>query len=73
MLSEIFILRLETASRVLPKTLPSSSSQFVPFDRSSQFAFKYQKDWLVEPAPNSLNLEKDFWWTPAAYIDPGEA
>jgi hypothetical protein len=52
MLSEIFILRLETASRVLRKTLPlspSSDSRFVPLDGNSQFAFK--------EASNSLNPE----------------
>ena len=52
MLSEIFILRLEIASRVLPKTLPLSplsDSRFVPFDGNTHFAFK--------DAPNSLNPE----------------
>jgi hypothetical protein len=68
--AEIFMLRLETASRGLPKTLPSSSAQFVPFDKSSQFAFKDQKNWFVEPARNP---GKDFWWAAARYIDPGEA
>jgi hypothetical protein len=55
---------------VLHDKLLSSSSQFVPFDRSIPFAFKDQKNWLVEPAPNS---EKDFWWMVASYIDPAEA
>ena len=70
MLAEIFMLRLEARPRVLHDKLLSSSSQFVPFDRSSQFAFKGQKKWLVEPAPNP---EKDFWWMVASYIDPAEA
>jgi hypothetical protein len=52
MLAEIFMLRLEARPRVLHETLPSSSSQFVPFEGSGQFAFRYQRDWLVEPAPN---------------------
>jgi hypothetical protein len=60
MLSEIFILRLETAWRVLPKTLPLSpfplsNSRFVPFDGS--IAFKEQRRRLAEPVPNCLNPE----------------
>jgi hypothetical protein len=59
MLAEIFMVRLEVTPRVLHETLPTSSSQFVPFERSSQFAFKGQRGRLVEHAPSSLNPEKD--------------
>jgi hypothetical protein len=70
MQAEIFMLRLEARQGVFPETLPSSSAQFVPFDKSSSFAFKDQKNSFVEPAPNA---GKDFWWNAAPYIDPGEA
>jgi hypothetical protein len=35
MLAEIFMLRLESAARVLQEKLPSSGPQFVPFITSS--------------------------------------
>jgi len=41
----------------------------VPFDKSSPFAFKDQKNWFVEPALNPGKVS----WTAAPYIDPGEA
>jgi hypothetical protein len=40
MLAEIFMLRLETAARVLRERLPSSASQFVCYTPNSQFTFK---------------------------------
>jgi hypothetical protein len=67
--AEIFMLRLEARRGTLPQRLPSSSAQFVPFDKSSPFAFKDQKNWFVEPALNPGKV----WWTAAPYIDPGEA
>jgi hypothetical protein len=40
MLAEIFMLRLEAAVRLMDKTLPSSTSLFVPFRPEPQFAPK---------------------------------
>ena len=40
MLAEILIVRLETAARPSGGTIPSSSSQFVPFRPDGQFSFK---------------------------------
>ena len=38
MLAEIFMLRLETAARLLREILPSSTSTFVPFSPETQIA-----------------------------------
>ena len=40
MLAEIFMLRLETAARLLREILPSSTSTFVPFSAEMQFVPK---------------------------------
>ena len=40
MLTEIFMLRLETAARVIREMLPSSESRFVPFKRVIHFSYK---------------------------------
>jgi hypothetical protein len=51
MLAEIFMVRLEATARVSNETLPTSPSQFVPFNKDGQFAFKDPEDRLVEPTP----------------------
>jgi hypothetical protein len=40
MLAEIFMLRLETAARLITEMLPSSTSRFVPFKPVTHFSFK---------------------------------
>jgi hypothetical protein len=51
MLAEIFMMRLEVAPRLSQEKLPSSTSQFVPFNENGQFAFKAGKDRRVESTP----------------------
>jgi hypothetical protein len=51
MLAEIFMVRLEAKPRALQEKLPSSTSQFVPFNKEGQFAFKERNDGLVEAIP----------------------
>jgi hypothetical protein len=40
MLAEIFMVRSEAKERLVEEVLPSSTSQFVPFNPRSQFVFK---------------------------------
>jgi hypothetical protein len=52
MLAEIFMMRLEAAPRPSQETLPSSTSQFVPFNDNGQFTFKEGKNRrVVESTP----------------------
>jgi hypothetical protein len=52
MLAEIFMMRLEAAPRPSQETLPSSTSQFVPFNDNGQFTCKEGKDRpVVESTP----------------------
>ena len=51
MLAEIFIVRLEAKARLVEEVLPSSTSRFIPFSPSSQFAFK-QPDLKGQEAPS---------------------
>jgi hypothetical protein len=50
MLAEIFMVRSEAKARLVDEVLPSSTSCFIPFSPSSQFAFK-QPDLKGEEAP----------------------
>jgi hypothetical protein len=47
MLAEIFMMRLEAATRALRETLPSSSSPFVSFTPGNRSTLKEDRD----PAP----------------------
>jgi hypothetical protein len=38
--------------------LPSSTSQFVPFNKNDQFSFKDRRDRLVEPTPQEAQPRK---------------
>jgi hypothetical protein len=40
MLAEIFMVRSEAKARLVEEVLPSSTSQFIPFNPRSQFVFK---------------------------------
>jgi hypothetical protein len=54
MLAEIFMMRLEAAPRPPQEILPSSTSQFVPFNENGQFTFKEGKNRrVVESTPKS--------------------
>jgi hypothetical protein len=57
MLAEIFMVRLEATPRVSQEILPSSNSQFVPFNKTGQFAFKDSKDRLVEPVRENASTQ----------------
>jgi hypothetical protein len=48
MLAEIFMVRLEATPRPSQELLPSSTSQFVPFNKEGQFVVKDRNDRLVE-------------------------
>jgi hypothetical protein len=51
MLAEIFMVRLETAARLLRDTLPSSPSRFVSFNPNGQVTFKDGRNGSSEVAP----------------------
>jgi hypothetical protein len=51
MLAEIFMLRLEATARISQEILPSTTSKFMPFDRSDQFVFKDRRERPAEEAP----------------------
>jgi hypothetical protein len=51
MLAEIFMVWLEAKPRAPQEKLPTSTSQFVPFNKEGQFAFKERNDGLVESIP----------------------
>jgi hypothetical protein len=53
MLAEIFMLRLEATARLMDKTLPSSTSPFVPFSPKPQFAPKE-----IGHAPTEAKMEE---------------
>jgi hypothetical protein len=58
MLAEIFMVRLEATPRPSQELLPSSTSQFVPFNKEGQFVFKDPKDRLIEAAPQEAQSGK---------------
>jgi hypothetical protein len=49
MLAEIFMVRLEAASRASEEKAALSNLRFVPFADSSQFVFKDSREQVVEP------------------------
>jgi hypothetical protein len=55
MLAEIFMVRLEAEARLVEEVLPSSTSRFIPFSASSQFAFK-ETDLKGDEAPTEERL-----------------
>jgi hypothetical protein len=57
MLAEIFMVRLEAKPRALQEKLPSSTSQFVPFNKEGQFAFKERNDGLLRLFLRKRNRE----------------
>ena len=50
MLAEIFMMRLEAATRALRETLPSSSSPFVSFTPGNRSTLKEDRDPAFEEA-----------------------
>jgi len=66
MLAEIFMVRLEATPRVWQEKLPSSTSQFVPFHKEGQFAFKDRKDRLVKATPQEGQSGKPMLKLPPA-------
>ena len=58
MLAEIFMARLEATPRPSQVPLPSSSSQFVPFNKNDQFSFKDRRDRVAEPTPQEAQTAK---------------
>ena len=59
MLAEILMMRLESAPRPSQEKLPSSTSQFVPFNMSGPFTFKVGKDRRVESTPQGLFTDQE--------------
>jgi hypothetical protein len=57
LLAEIFMVRLEAKPRALQEKLPSSTSQFVPFNKEGQFAFKERNDGLLRLFLRKRNRE----------------
>jgi len=66
LLAEIFMVRLEATPRPSQELLPSSTSQFVPFNKEGQFVFKDRKDRLVEATPQEGQSGKPFLKLPPA-------
>ena len=66
MLAEIFMVRLEATPRPSRELLPSSTSQFVPFNKEGQFVFKDRKDRLVEATPQEAQSGKPMLKLPPA-------
>ena len=48
MLAEIFMVRLEAATRVPEEMAPSSNTRFVPFTHNTQLTFKKSRNRLAE-------------------------
>jgi hypothetical protein len=53
MLAEIFMVRLEAAQPPSQEKLPSSTSQFVPFNQGGEFRFREGKDRRVGSEPRA--------------------